>query len=83
MVALLLSVCHAAVVDARNSCCVDLRATTVHSMDERYVLALVPLTNTHQSIDDIVANRQGAGWQLVSRRADKYGAEVIVFSRPG
>jgi hypothetical protein len=35
-----------------------------------------------QSADDIVAQRQRDGWQLVSSRVDQYGAEVIIFRRP-
>lgn len=50
---------------------------------ERYGVVLVPLTNANQSAEDIVAERQGDGWELVSKRVDKYGAEVIVFSRLG
>jgi hypothetical protein len=46
-------------------------------------MVLVPLTEANQSADRIVAERQGDGWKLVSKRMDKYGAEVIVFSRLG
>jgi len=52
-------------------------------VDERYGMVLVPLTEANQSADHIVAERQGDGWKLVSKRMDKYGAAVIVFSRPG
>lgn len=51
-------------------------------MAERYGLVLVSPTNAKQSADDIVAERQGDGWELVSKRVDRYGAEVIVFTRP-
>jgi hypothetical protein len=44
-------------------------------------VVLVPLTETRLSSDDIVAERQGDGWQLVSKRIDREGAEIIVFSR--
>jgi hypothetical protein len=50
---------------------------------ERYGMVLVPPTNADHSADDIVAERESDGWELVSKRVDKYGAEVIVFSRPG
>ncbi len=46
-------------------------------------MVLVPPTNADHSADDIVAERESDGWELVSKRVDKYGAEVIVFSRPG
>jgi hypothetical protein len=52
-------------------------------MGERYGVVLIPMTEVNQSSDDIVAERQDDGWELVSKRVDKYGAEVIVFSRPG
>jgi hypothetical protein len=46
-------------------------------------MVLVPPTEADKSADDIVAEWQGDGWKLVSKRMDKYGAEVIVFSRLG
>jgi hypothetical protein len=56
-------------------------ATTVHTMDERYGLMLVPSLESGQSVDDAVAQRKRDGWQLVSTRIDKEGAEVMVFRR--
>jgi hypothetical protein len=52
------------------------------SMDERYGLMLVPSHDSGQSVDDVVAQRQRDGWQLVSTRIDSEGGEVMVFRRP-
>jgi hypothetical protein len=46
-------------------------------------MMLGPLTEANQSADRIVTERLEDGWHLVSKRLDKYGAEVIVFSRLG
>jgi hypothetical protein len=51
-------------------------------MGERYGVILVPITEARVSADDIVAEREGNGWRLVSKRMDRYGAEVIVFRQP-
>jgi hypothetical protein len=56
-------------------------ATTVRGMDERYGLMLVPSLESGKSVDDAVAERKRDGWQLVSTRIDKEGAEVMVFRR--
>jgi hypothetical protein len=61
----------------------QLGPATLGSPTERCGMMLVPLTEANQSADRIVADRQGDGWKLVSKRMDKYGAEVIGFSRPG
>jgi hypothetical protein len=54
--------------------------------EEDYGLVLVPKAARGQEAwrpaDDIVAQRQRDGWQLVSSRVDSEGAEVIVFRRP-
>jgi len=50
-------------------------------MDDRYGLMLVPSLESGQSVDDAVAQRKRDGWQLVSTRIDKEGAEVMVFRR--
>jgi hypothetical protein len=54
--------------------------------EEDYGLVLVPKAARRQEAwrpaDDIVAQRQRDGWQLVSSRVDSEGAEVIVFRRP-
>ena len=52
------------------------------TMAERYRVVLLPLTEASRLAEDIMAERREGGWQLVSKRVDKYGAEVIVFSRP-
>jgi hypothetical protein len=62
-------------------------AATVPLVGDRYGMVLVPhhTPAPHpyiQSADDIVAQRQRDGWQLVSSRVDQYGAEVIIFRRP-
>ena len=55
-------------------------------MGERYGLVLVPNKALRPeetlSTDDIIAQRQQDGWQLVSARVDSDGADVIVFRRP-
>jgi len=45
-------------------------------------MVLVPFTDASSSTDDIVAQRQRDGWQLVSTRVDSEGAEIVVFRRP-
>jgi hypothetical protein len=61
-------------------------AATVALVGEHYGLVLVPNTvqrnQTGPSGDDIVAQRQREGWQLISTRVDSEGAELIVFRRP-
>ncbi len=52
------------------------------SVGERYGVVLVPITEVRLSADDIVAERENNGWRLVSKRMDRYGAEVIVFRQP-
>jgi hypothetical protein len=55
-------------------------------MGERYGMVLVPNQalrhEENLSADDIIAERQLDGWQLVSSRVDSDGADVIVFRRP-
>jgi len=44
-------------------------------------MVLVPSREASRSVEDLVAQRERDGWQLVSTRVDSEGAEVIVFRR--
>jgi hypothetical protein len=51
-------------------------------VEDRYGMVLVPSHDANGSVDDLVAQRERDGWQLVSTRVDSEGAELIVFRRP-
>jgi hypothetical protein len=53
-------------------------------MAERYGMVMVPINEASSgSTDDLVAERERDGWQLVSTRVDREGAEIVVFRHPG
>jgi len=47
-------------------------------------MVMVPINEASSgSTDDLVAERERDGWQLVSTRVDREGAEIVVFRHPG
>jgi len=50
-------------------------------VEDRYGMVLVPSREASRSVEDLVAQRERDGWQLVSTRVDSEGAEVVVFRR--
>ena len=47
-------------------------------------MVMVPINEASSgSTDDLVAERERDGWQLVSTRVDQKGAEIVVFRHPG
>jgi hypothetical protein len=52
-------------------------------MADRYGMVMVPINESNGgSTEDLVAERKLDGWQLVSTRVDREGAEIVVFRRP-